>query len=298
MIHLRYEPFKWMQVRLAYTKTIARPNFNHILPNMDISDTRIDMRNPNLRPEQAESFDTYFSFSDNHLGLLTIGGFYKNIKDKIFSRGTRILLDPSEYGIDSTYAGTFFSTQENNSNIAFTKGIEVDWQTNFWYLPSIFKGFVLNINYTKIFSETLYPKTRVETIPNPDYVRGCGCPRRIKVNIDESYSDRLQNQPGDIVNIALGYDYKGFSSRLSMNYSSDIFIAANFYREQRTLTEAFTRWDFALTQKLPWYGLQLYANLTNIAGAVDRNYRFSGHRPTSADFFGSTFSLGLRWRSE
>ena len=301
MIHLRYEPFDWMQVRLAYTHTLARPNFRYILPTMNIGESSISMRNPNLRPEQAENIDVYFAFSDNYLWLLTLGGFYKNIEDKIFSRGTRILLDPSEYNLDSSYVGFSYSTQENNEDISIVKGFEVDWQTNFWYLPSVLSGIVLNINYTKIYSETLYPKNRVETIPNPDYVRGCGCPRRIKVNIDESYHDRLPDQPSDIINIGLGYDYKGFSTRLSMNYSSDIFRSTSFWPETRRLTDDYTRWDLSVTQKLPWEGLQVYCNVTNLSGAIEKNHLFGNGGdgvPRSASHYGSAIYAGIRWRTE
>jgi hypothetical protein len=298
MIHLRIKPLDWLQIRLAYTQTIARPNFRYILPNMDINNgsSRLSMNNPNLRPEQAESFDAYFSFSENHLGLFTIGGFYKNIKDKIFSRGQRVLKNPEEYNLDSTYVGYYYSTQENNKDIAYVKGLELDWQTNFWYLPGILKGLVLNVNYTKIFSETVYPRDRIETIPNPDYKRGCGCPRRITVNIDESYKDRLQNQPSDIVNFAIGYDYKGFSSRLSMNYSTDIFISSNFWPELRRLTDDYLRWDLSVKQNLPWYGLQVYLNYNNITGTIEKGH-FYGGKPTIASYYGSSINLGIRWQS-
>lgn len=301
MIHLRYEPFDWMQVRLAYTHTLARPNYRYILPTMNIGDASITMNNPNLRPEQAENIDVYFAFSENYLGLLTVGGFYKNIEDKIFSRGTRILMDPSEYDLDSSFVGFSYSTQENNEDISFVKGFEIDWQTNFWYLPSFLKGFVLNINYTKIYSETVYPKNRIETIINPDYAPGCGCPRRIKVNIDESYHDRLQDQPSDIVNVGIGYDYKGFSTRLSMNYSSDIFRSSSFWPETRRLTDDYTRWDLSVTQKLPWEGLQVYCNVTNLSGAIEKNHLFGDGGdgvPRSASHYGSAIYAGIRWRTE
>ncbi len=302
MIHLRYEPFNWMQIRMAYTHTIARPNFKNILPTMNIGDASLTMNNPNLRPEQAENIDVYFAFSDNHLGLLTIGGFYKNIKDKIFLRGERVLSDPSEYGLDSNHVGFLFTTQENNEDVSIVKGVEIDWQTNFWYLPSFLSGLVLNVNYTKIYSETLYPQDIVDAnFENPDYFRGCGCPRRIKKYFDESYYDRLQNQPSDIINVGIGYDYKGFSTRLSMNYSSDIFVKSDRHQENRTITDDYTRWDLSVTQKLPWEGLQVYCNVTNLSGAIEKNHRFGyggAGKPSSASHYGSTIYAGIRWRTE
>ena len=48
------------------------------------------------------------------------------------------------------------NTYINNPFEATYTGIELDWQTNFWYLPSLLKGLVLNVNYTYIKSETEY----------------------------------------------------------------------------------------------------------------------------------------------
>ncbi len=287
MIHLKYEPTDWLQVRLAYTKTLARPNFNYILPNMYFSDDYIEMRNPNLRPELAESYDVYLSFSDNYLGLFTIGGFWKNIQDKIFSRGNRILLNPEEYNLDSTYAGFKYSTQENNESVSISKGIEIDWQTNFWYLPSFLKGFVLNINYTRIWSETIYPKFRIERSGTPW--------NPIETVIDESFKDRLIGQPDNILNIAIGYDYKDFSARLSMNYTSNIFESTNFWEEFRSFSDELVLWDLRIKQKLPWYGLQVYANFANLTGSIEKTHFYAGY-PRTENYYGQSANIGLIWR--
>ncbi len=289
MIHLKYEPLDWLQIRLAYTKTLARPNFTDILPNMYFSDNYISMRNPHLRPELAESYDMYLSFSDNYLGLLTIGGFWKNIQDKIFSRGNRILLNPDEYNLDSTYAGFKYSTQENNESVSITKGIEIDWQTNFWYLPSFLKGFVLNINYTKIFSETTYPRFRIERSGTPW--------NPIETVVDESFKDRLIGQPKDIINISLGYDYKDFSTRLSMNYQSDVFSSGNFWKEYRSYSDALMLWDLRIKQKLPWFGLQLYANFANLTGSIEKTHFYAG-KPRTQNYYGQSANIGLIWRMD
>ena len=36
----------------------------------------------------------------------------------------------------------------NNPNLGFIRGIEIDWQTNFWYLPGPLSALVLDVNYT------------------------------------------------------------------------------------------------------------------------------------------------------
>lgn len=288
-VHLRYEPFNWLQVRLAYTQSVAHPNYATLIPRVDITSDYIFVNNYNLRPEKAESYDVSFAFKNNYLGLFTVGYFYKEIEDKIFFQEDRILHHPEDYNLSSIYKGQRFSTEANNENISYVKGIELDWQTNFWYLPSFLKGIVLNVNYTTIVSRAKYPKTETKTkyITVPPYT--------IKEEIDMSYWARMQQQPGDILNIALGYDYKGFSSRISMFYQGDNFITSKFYEQEHILTDSYLRWDLSLKQVLPWYNLQLYCNVVNLTEEMDRDFINGNGKTSKLEFYGSSVQVGLRW---
>jgi len=288
-IHLRYKPYNWLQVRLAYTQSLARPNYSALIPRVDITPNSIFVNNYNLRPEKAESYDISCSFNGNYLGLFTIGGFYKEIKDKIFLQRDRLLEHPEDYNLSSIYKGKFFNAKQNNENLSYVKGIELDWQTNFWYLPSFLKGIVLNINYTKIFSKAKYPLIRYESkvINTPPYI--------VKEAIDISYWDRMQQQPNDILNISLGYDYKGFSTRVSMFYQGDNFITSKYYEEEHILTDSFTRWDLSVKQKLPWQNIQLYFNYVNMNEGLDRDFIKGNKKTSRLEYYGSTLQLGVRW---
>ena len=290
-IHLRYKAFDWLHIRLAYTKSVSRPNFYKIVPRMDIplAGNSVYVNNFKLRPELASSFDINFAISNNYLGLFTIGAFYKEITDKIFLQKGRILTNPEELNIPHIYEGRFYTSAENNKDKTYIKGLEVDWQTNFWYLPSFLKGFVLNINYTKLFSKTKYPLIKYESkvIATPPYI--------VKEAVDISYWARMQLQPDDILNVSLGYDYKDFSSRLSLFYQGDNFISAKFYEEEHILQDSYLRWDLSVKQKLPWYNLQLYANIVNLNQAIDRNFIKGNGRTSRLEHYGSIFQVGLRW---
>ncbi len=288
-IHLRYEPVSWLQVRMAYTQSVAHPNYSTLIPRVDVTPNYIFVNNYSLRPEKAQSYDVSFAFKQNYLGLFTVGGFYKEIKDKIFFQGNRILHHPEDYNLSSIYKGQRFSTEENNENLSYVRGVELDWQTNFWYLPSFLKGIVLNVNYTKIVSRAKYPKTETKTT----YINEA--PYVIKEEVDASYWARMQQQPGEILNIALGYDYKGFSSRISMFYQGDNFITSNFYEEEHILTDSYLRWDLSVKQELPWYNLQLYCNVINLNEELDRNFIQGNGKDSKLEYYGSTVQLGLRW---
>ncbi len=292
MIHLQVNPLDWLQIRFAYTHTLARPNFNYIIPRVDIGTQDIVYNNLNLRPEQSENFDLYLAVLENHIGLLTLGVFQKKIKDMIFWLDKRVMLNPADYNFSDREKGKFIITQQNMDETATVQGIELDWQTNFWYLPSFLKGLVFNINYTHIFSEAKYPRTVIETEYNytePPY-------GLIMRNKDTTYVQRLINQPDNILHMSLGYDYKGFSFRISMLYQANIFKVPNFYPELRANTDDYLRWDLSVKQKLPIEGLQLFFNANNITSSTDVVLNDARNLPTSIEHYGMTMDMGVRWK--
>jgi hypothetical protein len=170
-----------------------------------------------------------------------------------------------------------------------TWGLEFDWQTHFWYLPDPFKGLIVNANYTHVSSEAEYPYHM--TIPNPTN------PRLPPLQVDTSYIDRLISQPNHIVNLSIGYDYRGFSIRVSMLYQADIFTIPNQYAQNRASTSAYKRWDISFKQNLPWPGLQLYGNVNNLNGTRDQSVlQMYSNIPTSIQAYGMTADIGLRWK--
>lgn len=286
---IRFRPLSWFDVRLSYTNTIAYPDYNAIVPRIDVSTGgSIGWNNYRLVPSRSRNYDAYFSFYENHIGLFTVGGFLKQIDNLIypwsfFVSGTQAL----EYfppGLATLPpSGTFsVSTYVNNPYTIDDWGLEFDWQTHLWYLPRPLDGLVLNVNYTHVYSRAEYPYT---------YTRRVG---RALEYVDTSFTDRLLYQPNDIVNLSVGYDYRDFSIRLSMLYHTDIFTGPNFWPQLRTTTSAYRRWDISVKQDLPWLGLQLYGDLNNINGGRDISVITQSGFPQSLQAYGMTVVLGLR----
>ncbi|HEX3073550.1 MAG TPA: TonB-dependent receptor, partial [Ignavibacteriales bacterium] len=195
MVHLRYKPFDWFDVRFAYTNTLNYPDYTAIIPRIDVGLNSVVWNNYNLKPAQSANYDLYFSFYNNNIGLFTAGGFMKEIKDMIFATNNRYVFEAEDYpGIPSTAEGRPIATTLNNPNKVELWGLEFDWQTHFWYLPGVLSGLVANVNYTHIFSEAKYPLSRVEIqyLEEPPYI--------IRTVIDTFYTNRFISQPRDIVN--------------------------------------------------------------------------------------------------
>lgn len=292
MIHLKYKPKDWFDVRLAYTHTLARPNFNQIIPKWDIGINSIVFNNPFLTPSLSKNFDIYLSAYKNKLGLLTVGAFYKTIDGLIYNSGNTAVTEADilNHSLPADSEGTAISKIINNNNPAKLFGIEVEWQTRFWYLNNFLNGLVLTANYTRTFSSVDYERTVLKQIflQEPPWL----------ATEEEStpYNERLVYQPTDIFNLTLGYDYKKLSTRLSFVYQNDIFSNPNFFRLLRGATDDYFRIDFSINQKLPWEGFEVILNFSNLTSTKEQDLLISNNNPTRIQYYGSTLDLGVRYR--
>ncbi|MEN8157405.1 MAG: TonB-dependent receptor [Bacteroidota bacterium] len=292
MIHLKANVTEWFDIRFAYTQTLSRPGYIRITPRSDTRWDQVSWNNYRLEPEHSENLDLYLSFKKDHLGLFTFGVFSKKIDKMIFDLGRRMIVDstyiddlPAEY-INSKV----IYTTANNAHTAYVKGVEIDWQTSFWYLPGVLKGLVLNVNYTHIFSDARYPYNVIENhAVNP-------WDPPVWVNTDTFYTARLIDQPDDVVNVQIGYDYKGFSARISMLYQARIFASADVWPELSALSDDYLRWDLSVKQELPWYGMQLFCNVNNITSATDVDLVRGSAWDSRIQHYGMTVDIGLRMK--
>ncbi len=248
------------------------------------------MNDYNILPEKSENWDLYLTFHQKKLGLFTIGGFTKRITDKIFWTDRRVIVDPAEYDLPPETKYRKIVTQENLKYPVYVKGFELDWQSNFWFLPGILKGLVLNANYTHIYSQARYPKTTIHTYYDENF-------NMIQENLDTFYVERMIDQPDDIFNLSMGFDYRNFSVRVSMLYKSNVFTSPSFHPELSHYTDDFLRWDMAMNYKLPWVkGLQVFLNFANLNGAEDVELVKGNGFQSSVEYYGMVVDFGVRWR--
>lgn len=288
-VTLRYKPLSWFDVRLSYTNTLAYPDFSAIVPKIDMSGNSIGWNNFALVPAHSRNYDAYLSFHSNTIGLFTAGAFLKRITNMsypwmFFVKGQDALqylpTNIANFNPNATYK---IYTTKNNPYGNRVYGLELSWQTHFWYLPGPLSGLVLGVNYTHNKSKAKYP-----------YVYSVSTGRTITY-IDTSFTDRFVYQPDNIVNLSLGFDYKDFSIRVSMVYQDDIFTAPSQWPQLRGFTAAYRRWDIAAKQRLPWFGLDLYANLNNVNSAKDMAV-IQGGPPSNIQDYGFIANVGFRWR--
>jgi hypothetical protein len=262
-----------------------------------------------LKPATAWNFDLGIPVFSNSIGLFTTNVFYKEITNLIYSmqnyqpflnrdviNAPADIFDrlPTTSYYDTTWAknnsGKSATTNipMNNPNRTFIKGIEFSWQTHLWYLPGILGGIVLDLNLSFINSSTHYPYF--------EQVKVGGTALKPIYKLDyRTRKGELQDQPKAIYNAIVGWDYRGFSSRVSFRY------------QERTLTSLDTKYslrdayydnvllvDVALKQKL-MNQLSLFANLTNINKHIDEYYLIAPEYklPTSQQTYGFRGQFGI-----
>jgi len=291
MVHAKYQPTEWLQLRAAYTNTLVYSDYSTLSPRYLISMTgAITYNNFAIKPSTSENVDLVVALHTDEIGLLSFNGFRKRIEGLVFF-STRFLSDLSEFPDLPQARGMNYqlSTYINSKIPVDLYGLETEWQTNFWYLPGILSGFLLNVNYTHIFSEAKYPKSIMQWQYEED-----GTATRVVA--DTFYTARLLNQPNDVLNLMLGYDYAGFSARISFLFQDNIFRNPDWWPQLRTTSGRYGRWDLSVKQELPWAGLQVYVNVNNLNTEEDVTNNMHRSFPVAIDQYGLSAMAGVRVR--
>jgi len=293
MLHLKIKPVKWFDIRLAYTKTVSRPSFTKMSPKSYRSPLYdLTVGDPDLKPQSNTNYDIYLSFYTGRLGLFTAGAFYKTMEDQVLDYQVRII-DPEDYGLSDSYSDRNMNYPLNNKWPGYITGLEIDWQTQFSYLPKPFNGITLNANVSFMKSETRYPFYVFETvvIPTPPY--------RETQGREDSRISKIYGMPDMVGNLALGYEMGGFSGRISAYYQSytvNSVIPSDISID--TDKDDYLKIDVQLSQKINKIkGMTLYLNINNLTNNTDRiilaNYR---DRITSEEKYGIAGDIGIRYQ--
>ncbi len=293
--HLIYKPTQWFSIKASAVKTIARPNFNYVSPRtlIDINTNKIHAGNPGLKHMESWGYDLNFSFYNGKYGLFTIGGFYKNIKNIFYIvQDYYIASDSIANALGYPGRKYFYLTNYGNSPKAKVYGLEIDLQTSLKFLPKPFNGIVINANFTRLFSETQkYWFTTRDTIyrdPNTGNIvqKSFVIPKQRDITIP--------GQVPYILNLSVGYDYKGFSGRVSGVFQGTYLHVPGTQEIESVYSWKFWRWDAALSQKISKH-FKVYLNLTNFNNQREESYiDKSTKNPYRIQEYGMLLYLGVQ----
>ncbi len=154
--NLRFRPADDITLRLAASRTIARPNYDQISSTVNVNVFRatVTEQNPYLDPFIADNLDLTAEWYFRPSSLLGVSLFYKNLKSLIRPTTKDEVLPFIE--VDGSAKETAkeqnftFSSLANGSGVKL-KGVEFNFQTNLDFIGSAFlKNFGVQFNYTFI----------------------------------------------------------------------------------------------------------------------------------------------------
>jgi TonB-dependent receptor len=317
-VNAKYSINDWSDIRAAYFASCTRPDYSLLSPGatLDEGQQNLAVYNPFLKPATANNYDLIYSFHSNEVGLLSIDGFYKEITGLIMQlpayepkyynevigapgsviaelEAPRVLYDPTIFQNTSVLVGNYNGGFPiNNPDKTYFRGLELNWETNFWYLPGFLSNLILDVNYTQIWSSTENPYLNIVNGFKPGVI-----PIPISTPYYTTTQSRMQSQPANIWNIRVGWDYKGFSTRLSFRYQGPTLNSLDVVNG---ITDSYSiaqfDVDWSMTQKL-FNNLTFMADVTNINQYVDEsdiktgNYTF----PQSMEAYGIVADIGFRY---
>jgi len=294
-LHIKFKPLSWFDLRASAIKTLARPNYYWMLPWTRLSSysSHIDRGNPNLKPATSWNYELSSSFYSNRIGLLTVGGFYKDMTDIFFSKESYVW-DPEMIEYLQIPGGTagYRMRSYDNADEAKVWGFEIDLQTQLKlvpFLPNFLKGIVLNANYARIWSEAYYPQHK-NTI-NTDYSTW---PPTTTIDYDEwTRKEPMVGQAEQIFNISMGYDVGDLSTRVSVLYQGESLDEVGVIKDEDKWDDDFWRWDASAKYKLnDWISFNL--SLSHIGGQPDRTFFGQSSRQTNRSYYGMTGTAGIQ----
>ena len=279
-IHAWHDLTPNLKARLSWSTSFGRPSFGQLVPGENPNEANasfsgrptLTINNPSLLPQTAENWDATLEYYFEPVGNFSAGWFHKEIRDYIV---TGIESGTIGTGTDNGYNGEYPDwtiLTSANAGTAIVQGWEFSYQQQFTFLPGVLKGLSGSINYTLLNTHGDFG----------------GTGRREK--------GQVPNFVPVTANASLSWRYRGFSTRLLVNYA-DTFLTAynatsparNLYRVERKLINLGFGYQLSPT-------LNVTLDIDNLTNVPQKRYRGVPGNVEHFNYPGTTFTVGLNGR--
>lgn len=259
-LHVRYAATPDTNVRLALTRSFARPNYYDLVPyesRNDIDNTAT-LGNADLKPTTSWNVDLLGEHYFKSVGVISAGLFYKRLNDYIYV-----------YTYNQPINNVIYRyTQPLNGDAASIRGMEVSLQNQLTFLPGPLKGFGVYANYTLSDSSASFPQhTGDSTLPG---------------------------QSKHIGNLAVSYERHGFQGRLASTFHGSYVDVVGATDLDDRYYDTANQLDFSASQRLT-RNLRAYINGTNLNDALLRYYQGVKDRVLQEEHYRWWMDFGLKF---
>ena len=281
---------RFTNARLAYSRSIGRPGFNELNPQLmrDYYNERLSGGNPNLKPMVANNLDFLVDHYFLNVGQISLGLFYKDLTDFVYRfqdivgpGGVEGLVTDEEEGL---YAGWNWSTYMNGDE-ATVYGFEMSWQQNLDFLP----GFLSNLGVytTYSYAHSVSDIGRRDTDGNVVWAP-------------------LAGQRPHVVNAGLDFSLGGFFTQVSYqwgapslsSYGSPRWVPPIQLRERvyfDSYRDAANNMSMTVRYRLT-ENFRLWADGSNLLNYRSISYQYDrDYYPTNVSLSGRTVNVGIHY---
>ena len=273
-LHLTEDLTPNLRGRLSWSTSFGRPSLGNVVPNETVNENNqtLTVNNPGLLPQTAGNWDATLDYYFEPVGNLSVSWFHKKIADYIVNgviSGT--VPTGNDNGFNGEYGG-FTLLRNANAGTAVVQGWEFSYQQQFTFLPGVLKGFAAQANFSVINTHGDFGgRTNLTTGQVAGFIPRSG-------------------------NLSVSWRYRGFSTRVLVNYASTYItnysaasVGRNLYRFPRTATNL----GFAY-QLRPALGFS--CDITNVTNEPQAFYRGIPDQLQSRILQGTTITFGVTGR--
>ncbi|MES2581448.1 MAG: TonB-dependent receptor [Pseudomonadota bacterium] len=257
----RQELSKSTRLRGALTHSVVRPSFGQLAPGVLVDDDTAELGNPELKPLRSRNLDFGVEHDWGREGGVSAYVFHKQINDFAFQTD---LAGTAGKWKDFSAVNTFA-----NGDAASLHGVELAYNQS---LPG---GIILGANASFVRSEA--------TISGFD--KGVRKSRQIGL---PSQSDRT-------VNLSVGWEGHGISTRVALNHKSPYLfeVGSIFDASKDLMVDTQNQVDFSLRYQIGkrW---QVSFEALNLGNASYYVYQADKARNAQYEQYGRSYKLGLK----
>ena len=280
-ILMKYNATDDLKFRSSFTKTLSRPKYSALVPciHYNIAEEEARFGNANLKPTTSYNFDLSGEYYFESVGLVSLGFFYKNVKDVIADEKWKSTNDPNipagllnEDGEPVKYE----ITKPINAYDADLFGLEFAYQRDFGFIAQALKCIGFYGTYTYTHSSTKNHQFEHRTM-------------------EEGEDIKMTGSPEHTANASLYFEKKGLNVRLSYNFASEFVdefgtvASLDRYYDKVNYLDANAGYTFGDKFKTTFY-----VEANNLLNQPLRYYQGTKDRTMQAEYYGVRLNAGVK----
>ena len=280
-ILMKYNATDDLKFRASFTKTLSRPKYSALVPciHYNIAEEEARFGNANLKPTTSYNFDLSGEYYFESVGLVSLGFFYKNVKDVIADEKWKSTNDPNiptgllnEDGEPVKYE----ITKPINAYDADLFGLEFAYQRDFGFIAPALKCIGFYGTYTYTYSSTKNHQFEHRTM-------------------EEGEDIKMTGSPEHTANASLYFEKKGLNVRLSYNFASEFVdefgtvASLDRYYDKVNYLDANASYTFGDKFKTTFY-----VEANNLLNQPLRYYQGTKDRTMQAEYYGVRLNAGVK----